>query len=280
MSTMAGVSEARTSRRATTVVKIGGSVERADALLDELAAHGGRLIIVHGAHRVLDALATRLGNPPRMVTSERGDIARYTDAVTMDHFLMAYAGQVNKRLVEALRRRAANAVGISAMDGGVAVGRRRASLRIREGERVKVLHDNFTGSIDTINPHLLETLLDAGYVPVLTPPAISDDGHAINVDGDRLAAAIAVAVGAERLMIFSDTAGLLRDPGDDTSVITRIPATRIGEYGGVARGRAMVKVRAAAAAVSGGVSAVGLVDGRGENPLTRALAGAGTWIAA
>src|SRR6266576_3585623 len=197
-----------------------------------------------------------------MVTSERGEVSRFTDATTMDHFLMAYAGKQNKRIVERLRALGASAVGLTAMDGGIAIGRRKRDLRIKDGDKIKILH----------------VLLDNGYLPVLTPPAISHDGIAINVDGDRLAMEIATALKAERLLIFADTPGFMRDMNDERSVIPTIrldEVERVAEYG---KGRARVKLLAAAQAIRRGIQAVGLLDGRGEHPLTRAFEGAGTWV--
>jgi acetylglutamate/LysW-gamma-L-alpha-aminoadipate kinase len=267
---------------AVTVVKVGGSLEvsAAGPLLDELASFAAPLVVVHGGHLQLDRLSTALGHPPRMVRSVRGEVSRYTDSLTMDHFLMAYCGLVNKRLVEGLRRRGADAVGLSAMDAGIAVGRRRADLRISDGERTRVLHDDHAGSIEEVDASLLLTLLGTGRLPVVCPPAISRDGVAINVDGDRLAARLAVALGAERLVILMDAPGLLRDPVDPATLVPRIDAAAIPDHLSLARGRARVKLLAAGQALEGGVAAVVLGDGRGERPLSRVLAGAGTWITA
>lgn len=266
----------------TTVVKIGGSLELAGAgpLLAELAGFDGRLIVIHGAHLQLDRLSTLLGHPPRMVTSVRGEVTRYTDRETMDQFLMAYCGLVNKRLVEGLRREGADAVGLSAMDGGIATGRRKPDLRIVEGDRQRLLHDNHAGTIEAVDASLLRLLLDTGRLPVLTPPAISAQGEAINVDGDRLAAEVAIALGAQRLVILMNVPGLLRDPADEASLIPRLGLNDIEPHLPLARGRARVKLLAARRALEGGVLAVVLGDGRGERPLTRALGGSGTWIAA
>jgi [amino group carrier protein]-L-2-aminoadipate/L-glutamate 6-kinase len=260
------------------VIKIGGSLLDLDPLLADVAACKERLVLVHGANKELNDLSSRLGHPPRMVTSERGEVSRFTDATTMDHFLMAYAGKQNKRIVEHLRALGANAVGLTAMDGGIAIGRRKPDLRIKEGQRIKVLHGDHSGTIEQIEPALLRLLLDNGYLPVVTPPAISRDGTAINVDGDRLAMEIAAALQAERLLIFADTPGFMRDVSDERSVIPLIrleEVDRVAEYG---QGRARVKLLAAAQAIRRGIQAVGLLDGRGEHPLTRAFEGAGTWV--
>jgi len=264
-----------------TVLKLGGSLELdgADSLLDELASFAEPLVVVHGAHLQLDRLAAALGRPPRMVTSARGEVTRYTDHGTMDQFLMAYCGLVNKRLVEALRRRGADAIGLSAMDGGIAVGRRKPELRVVEGGRARLLHGNLAGTIEAVDVSLLRLLLDAGRLPVVTPPAISREGEAINVDGDRLAAELAVALGARRLLILMNVPGLLRDPGEPETLVARIDPGALDEHLPLARGRARVKLLAARRAVDGGVPCVVLADGRGTRPIGRCLGGAGTWIA-
>src|SRR3979409_1034054 len=110
------------------VIKIGGSLTDLDPLLRDVAAVTEPLVLIHGANKELNELSNRLGQPPRMVTSERGEVSRFTDATTMDHFLMAYAGKQNKRIVERLRALGANAVGLTAMDGGVRDGRAKPAL--------------------------------------------------------------------------------------------------------------------------------------------------------
>jgi acetylglutamate kinase len=103
---------------------------------------------------------------------------------------------------------------------------------------------------------------------------------ALNVDGDRLAMEVAVATSADRLLIFSDTPGFMRNVSDPSSLLPRIRLSDIDAALAFAGGRAGVKLRAAAQAVQRGVAAVGILDGRGERPLTDALKGAGTWIQA
>ncbi len=277
-----GGAEAAPPALGLTVVKIGGSLDVAgsEPLLRELAGWTEPLVVVHGAHREMDRLATALGHPPRMVTSARGELSRYTNSLTMDHFLMAYCGLVNKRIVEALRRLGADAVGLSAMDGGIAVGRRKPELRIVQGDRRRILRDNHAGTIERIDTSLLHLLLSAGRLPVLTPPAISHDGEAINVDGDRLAAEVAIALGAARLVILMNVQGLLRDPGDPASLVPVLRAEEIDAHLPLARGRARVKLLAAQRALAGGVGSVILAGGGGERPLVQALEGGGTRLLA
>jgi acetylglutamate/LysW-gamma-L-alpha-aminoadipate kinase len=261
------------------VLKIGGSVRDPEALLQDVAATwaaGARTVLVHGASRDLNELSTRLGHPARMVESGRGDVTRFTDSITMDHFLMAYAGLANKRIVERLRQLGVNAVGLSGLDGGIVQGRRRPDLRVVERGRPRVLHDNFVGGIERVEPSLLHTLIDSGYTPVLTPPIAAEDGTAINVDGDRLAAEVAIALHADALLIFADTPGILRDPEDESTLVASVSAAGVDKLG--LSGRVRPKLQATVRAATHGVALVRIADGRGERPLQAALSGGGTSV--
>jgi acetylglutamate/LysW-gamma-L-alpha-aminoadipate kinase len=141
-----------------------------------------------------------------------------------------------------------------------------------------MLHHNHVGSIDAVDGVLLQRLLDAGVTPVICPPIAAEDGTAINVDGDRLAAEIAVALGATLLAIFADTPGLLRDPADETTLIGRLSTREAEHLIPEISGRARVKLRASAEARLRGVGAVCVADGRVQRPLFTALSGAGTWV--
>ncbi|HEX6540084.1 MAG TPA: [LysW]-aminoadipate kinase [Candidatus Dormibacteraeota bacterium] len=262
------------------VLKLGGSVRDPEALLQDVAetvaAGATRVVLVHGASRDLDELSTRLGYPPRMVESGRGDVTRFTDSTTMDHFLMAYAGLANKRIVERLRQLGANAAGLSGLDGGIVSGRRRADLRVVENGRPRVLHGNHVGGIERVDTGLLRTLLEREYLPVLTPPIAAEDGTAINVDGDRLAAEVAIALDAGALFIFADTPGILRDPADESSLLRVIDSDNVAALG--LSGRVRPKLQAALRASAHGVADVRIAGGRGPRPLSAALGGAGTSV--
>jgi acetylglutamate/LysW-gamma-L-alpha-aminoadipate kinase len=263
------------------VIKLGGSagidVER---FLRDLSRLDRQYILVHGANVELDGLMRRLGTEPRLVTNSSGQVSRYTDQATMDLFLMAYCGKVNKRIVQGLQRLGVNAVGLSALDGGIARGRRKARLRIVEQDKTRVLDGDYTGSIERIETRLLELLLNSGYVPVLTPPALSHDGEAINVDGDKLAMELAVALEAETLLIFSNTPGLLEKLDDPASTVPEIALDRVDEFVALAGGRMKKKVLAAADAVRRGVAEVILADANQEDAVRSALSGCGTHIRA
>jgi acetylglutamate/LysW-gamma-L-alpha-aminoadipate kinase len=266
------------------VVKVGGSEGvDLDAVADDVAHLVGeesRIVLVHGGSHETNRVAERLGHPPRFVTSPSGYTSRVTDRTTLEVFEMVYCGKVNKGLVERLQKRGVAAVGLSGIDGRIWEGRRKEAIRIVEAGRVRVLRDDFTGVVERVNVALLRSLLDGGYTPVLTPPAISYEGEAINVDGDRAAAATAIALGADTLVILSNVPGLLRDPDDETSLVARVTAERLGEASAFARGRMRTKLLGAREALSGGVRTTVIGDARGARPVRRALAGGGTVIGA
>ena len=142
-----------------------------------------------------------------------------------------------------------------------------------------MLRDDHAGTIEQVDPTLVRLLLANGYVPVLTPPALGEAGVPINVDGDKLALELAVALGANGLLFFSDTPGLLADRHDEASLIREIPKAKADDFMQYAEGRMKKKVMGAVEAISEGVRKVIFADGRVDAPISQALAGSGTHIA-
>jgi len=264
------------------VIKVGGSEGiDLDAVCDDVAAlvqEGVRLVLVHGGSHETNRVAEMLGHPPQFVTSPSGYTSRRTDRRTLEIFEMVYCGQINKGIVERLQQRGVNAVGLSGLDGRLWEGRRKKAIRIVEGGKTRILRDDYTGTVERVNTALLLALLDAGYLPVLTPPAISYEGEAINVDGDRAAGATAVALGAETLLLLSNVPGLLRDFPDESTLIPHIARDEIEAAAQYAQGRMRKKILGAREALDGGVRRVILGDARVAQPVRRALAGEGTVI--
>lgn len=264
------------------VIKVGGSVGiNYDAVCDdvaELVRAGQKLVLVHGGSSQTNELATQLGHPPQFITSPSGYTSRLTDRRTLEIFEMVYCGQMNKGIVERLQQRGVNAVGLSGLDGRLWQGERKKAIKAVENGKTRIIRDNYTGTVEVVNRDLLELLLNNGYVPVLTPPAVSFDGEAINVDGDRAARATAVALGADSLVILSNIPGLLRHYPDENSLITHIPAQEVESYQQFAEGRMKIKLLGAQEALTQGVQRVVLGDARLAQPIQQALAGQGTVI--
>jgi acetylglutamate/LysW-gamma-L-alpha-aminoadipate kinase len=264
------------------VVKVGGSAGiNYDLVCDDVAAMvkaGTQVILVHGGSHETNIISEKLGKPPRILTSPQGYTSRYTDAETLDIFAMVYAGKMNTRIVERLQKRWVNAVGLSGIDGRLLEGPRKSSVRAVENGRQILVRDDYTGKVEKVNTGLLTLLLSAGYTPVITPPACSTEGEAINVDGDRAAAMIASAIGAKQLIILSNVPGLLRQFPDESTLIPRIKYNELEQALSFAEGRMKKKVLGATEAIAGGVEQVVFADARLPNPIANAIAGKGTVI--
>ncbi len=264
------------------VVKIGGAegVDH-DAVCDDIAAlasSGRRTIIVHGGSHETNRLSEQLGHPPQFVTSPSGHTSRLTDRRTLEIFEMACCGVVNKGLVERLQLKGVRAVGLSGIDGRIWEGPRKATIRMVDGDRVRVVRGDYTGVVVRVNVALLDLLLDAGYVPVLAPPASSDDGEAINVDADRAAAATAAALDARELVLLSNVPGLLARFPDEASLVRHLERVELDGAMRMAGGRMRKKLLAAGEAIDRGVGRVILATSRVAHPVASALAGEGTVI--
>lgn len=264
------------------IIKVGGSkgIDYTAVCTDvaELVSRGERLVLVHGGSHLTNEVATALGHPPQFITSPSGYTSRLTDRRTIEIFEMVYCGQMNKMLVEQLQALGVNAIGLSGLDGRLWEGPRKKAVRaVDENGRTRIVRDNLTGKVEKVNTDLLNTLLDGGFLPVLTPPAISFKGEAINVDGDRAAGATAVSMQAETLIILSNVPGVLKAFPDESSLI---PHVRYDEIDHVAKayaeGRMRIKLLGAKEALDGGVKKVILGDARGGNPVMAAVNGEGT----
>ncbi|MGD9100851.1 MAG: [LysW]-aminoadipate kinase [Anaerolineae bacterium] len=265
------------------VIKAGGNgeldLEAVCADVAELARQGQHVVLVHGGSHETNVISEKLGHPPRFVTSVSGHVSRYTDRETLEIFVMVTAGRINKMLVEHLQQLGVNAIGLSGLDGRLLQGKRKPALRIVENGKRKVLRGDYSGRIEQVNADLLQTLLAAGYVPVVAPLAVSHQGEALNVDGDRVAAAIGVALKAQSLVILSNIPGLLRRFPDESSVIPHIQKEQAAELlDRYAQGRMKKKMLGAIEALQEGVEKVIIADGRIARPLHSALAGQGTMI--
>lgn len=266
----------------TLVVKIGGtegvdfSAICKDALT--LISQSQRLVLVHGGSAEANALGEALAYPPRFITSPSGYTSRYTDRHTLEIFAMAVNGKVNTLLVEQLQTLGINAIGLSGLDGRLMVAKRKTTIRSIENGKQKILRDDYTGKINEVNSHLLKTLLEGGYTPVIAPLAVSTAGEALNVDADRAAASIAAALHAEILLLLTAVPGLMRAFPDESTLIRSLPRTHLEEALNYAQGRMKKKILGAGEALNRGVGKVIIADGRIANPISSALAGNGTLI--
>ena len=245
------------------VIKAGGSagVDR-DSVADLVAdvARSDEIVLVHGASAETDKLQATLGPPARTVTSPSGHQSRRTDRRTLELFAMAALGVENFLYVEKLQARGIDAIGLSGLSGRLLVGKRKVVRSVEDGKTV-VLRDDYTGTVEAVNVPLLRQLSGPGRVPVIAPLALSTESEALNVDGDRVAARVAVAIGADALLILTNVPGLLRDVRDPGSLV---PDVTLEEAEALAHGRMKKKILAAREALEGGVDEVVIRSAAGD----------------
>jgi len=265
-----------------TVVKLGGTegVDFSAICSDaaELLKEDKQLVFVHGGSAEANALGESLGTPPKMITSPSGYTSRYTDRKTLEIFLMAVNGKVNSLLTEQLQMLGINAFGLSGLDGKLMQAARKDSVQSIENGKRKIIRDDYTGKIESVNSELLQALINMGYLPVLAPVAVSEKGEALNVDADRVAAMVASTLKAETLILLTAVPGLMKNFPDESTLIRHLPQSQLAEASESAQGRMKKKVLGAGEALKGGVSRVIIADGRIQNPITNALSGNGTVI--
>ena len=263
----------------TVVVKCGGVVtEQPESLCADLASWhraGDRLVLVHGGSTDIERVGALLGIRQRRLVGPDGVSGRYTDPDTLAVVTMALAGIVKPRLVEALARHRVPAIGLTGLDAGLVRALAKKPFRASVDGRAAIIRDDRSGRITAVDSAALCRLLDAGFVPVLSPPALGEDGP-LNVDADRLAAAVAVAVGATELVLLSGVPGVLADLDDPASVL---PRCQLAELAGLpATGGGMgAKLSAARTALLAGVR-VRIGSGLRPAPASAALAGQGTEV--
>lgn len=265
-----------------TVVKLGGTegVDFSAICQDaaELLKAGEKLVFVHGGSAEANALGEALGTPPKFITSPSGYTSRYTDRKTLEVFLMAVNGKVNSLLTEQLQMLGINAFGLCGLDGRLLLAERKESIQSVENGKRKIIRDDYTGKIETVNDRLLWALLEMGFLPVIAPVAVSHKGEALNVDADRAAAMVASALKAETLLLLTAVPGLMEKFPDESTLIKHLPQSKLPAALEMAQGRMKKKVLGAEEALQGGVGRVIIADGRVERPISNALDGNGTVI--
>jgi acetylglutamate/LysW-gamma-L-alpha-aminoadipate kinase len=265
-----------------TVVKLGGTegVDFSAICHDaaEFVLQGQKLVFVHGGSSEANQLGESLGAPPKMITSPSGYTSRYTDRKTLEIFLMAVNGKVNSLLTEQLQMLGVNAFGLCGLDGKLLQATRKDSIQSIENGKRKIIRDDYTGKIENVNHELLRMLLDAGYLPVIAPVAVSEKGEALNVDADRAAAMVASALQAETLLLLTAVPGLMRNFPEESTLIRQLPQSQLAAASEAAQGRMKKKILGTEEALKGGVKRVIIADGRIKNPISNALAGNGTVI--
>ena len=255
------------------VVKYGGNAMTNDSLKQQvmedivlLQLVGVRVVLVHGGGPEISELMDRLGKKPVFV-----DGLRVTDRETVEIVQMVLAGKVNKSLVGLLGAKGGRAVGLSGIDDRL-IQAKQKDPRL-----------GYVGEITHVNTAPVTDMLDRGYIPVISTVGCGEDGEVYNINGDTAAACIAGALGAERLIMMTDIAGILRDPKDPATLIPEITVREAGALftSGVISGGMIPKVESCIRAIAEGVKKVIIMDGRVPHSILMELLtdeGAGTMV--
>jgi acetylglutamate/LysW-gamma-L-alpha-aminoadipate kinase len=198
------------------VLKIGGSI--VDGLHSttfpdiRTISENNKLILVHGGGKDVTSIANKLGKEQKFIISPGGVKSRYTDKETAEIYTMVMSGKINKAIVGMLLRAGIKAVGISGIDGSMLKAERKKKLVIiNEKGRKMVIDGGYTGRINSVDPSLLNTVIEKGYIPVVSPIALSNELDFLNVDGDRAAAYVAGGVKAHSVIFMTNVNGLILD---------------------------------------------------------------------
>ena len=255
------------------VIKYGGNAmineQLKEQVMEDIALLwliGVKVVLVHGGGPEISEMMQKLGKQPEFV-----DGLRVTDKETVDIVQMVLAGKVNKSLVTLLQMKGGHAVGLSGMDGGM------IEAQFKD-ERL-----GYVGKITKIRPQPITDLLEKNYIPVVSTVASDRGGNVYNINGDTAAAYIAGALGAERLFMMTDIAGLLRDKDDPSTLIPSITVEEAGKLydEGVISGGMIPKVDCCIEAINRGVKNVVIMDGRVPHSILMELLtdeGAGTMV--
>ncbi|MEQ8176272.1 MAG: acetylglutamate kinase [Syntrophomonadaceae bacterium] len=206
-------------------------------------------IIVHGGGPEINTLLKRLG-----IKSEFKNGLRITDADTMEVVEMVLGGKVNKEIVSGINAMGGKAIGLSGKDGNLI----QATLAAADGSL------GFVGAVQKVNAQVIETLIENGYIPVIAPIGVDDKRQSYNINADLVAAAIAVELNADKLVLLTDVPGLLNDPKDPESLISVLKVSQVQDYigHGVIAGGMIPKVQCCVESVTGGVGRTHIIDGR------------------
>ena len=232
-----------------------------------LSLVGIQVVMVHGGTPEINDMLALLGRTPEFI-----DGLRYTDSRTMPVVQQVLCGQVNKDLVAAMNRLGGRAVGLCGLDGGLF--------------QAKMLDEKYglVGSITKVEAAMVASALNSGYIPVVAPVAQGVDSQAsYNVDADTAASKLAVALGAEKLILLTGVRGLLRDPGDESTLIPELQLSTVPALvrEGVITWEMVHKVDCCVHAVRSGVGSAVILDGRVSHCLLTELltdAGVGTML--
>lgn len=246
----------------TVLIKYGGSAMVDEALKRSIIQDivlmklvGICPVIVHGGGHEINNLLKRVNKQSEFING-----LRITDEETMEIVEMVLSGKINKNISAILQEHGLNAVGVSGKDGNILT----ADKKLVEGQDV-----GFIGRIEKVDTHLIDTLIENGFVPVIAPVAKDSQGNTYNINADYAASAIAGALKAEKLVFVTDIEGVLANVNDPSSIISNISVNEAERLvrNGTIKGGMIPKIECCVEGVKKGVKTVHILDGRIEHSL-------------
>ncbi len=254
------------------LVKFGGSAMLTETGLENFAQDvvvlqktGMLPIIVHGGGPEISRAMERAGKQALKVNG-----LRVTDSETLEIAEMVLVGKINPGLVSKIQKYGGKAVGISGKADGMLLSTRLEPVMTRGSDGRQTEVDlGHVGQVSKVNPRLVDLLCLNGFIPVLSPIGVDADGNSLNLNADTAAARLASALGAEKLVLMTDVPGVLREPGNPASVLSRLLASEIGPMieDGIITGGMIPKLQASRDALAAGVGSVHILDGKLDHSL-------------
>lgn len=248
----------------TFVIKLGGAAQKDQALLHTFAEDvalmnfiGIRPVVVHGGGPKISAMMQRLGLEPNFVHGHR-----ITDSDTMDIVEMVLGGLVNKEIVALINSKGASAVGLSGKDGGL-IKAKKKKLKVAPGSDIdqNFVDLGLVGQVTEVNPAILKTLDNDGFIPVISPVGVNAKGETLNINGDDITSAVAGALKAEKIIYLTDVEGIKDSKGKIISTVSKAQAKRLMSAKTISGGM-IPKAQAALDALKQGVLKAHIIDGR------------------
>ncbi len=238
---------------------------------------GMKPVIVHGGGPEITQAMEKMGKKPKFVEG-----LRVTDEETLDIVKMVLVGKINTDIVSRLNKFNAKGVGLSGKDNKLILAKKRLHKIVKEG-REKEIDLGHVGETVKVSPEIVDILTDRGYIPVISPVGITEDGNSLNLNSDTVAGDVAAALGAKKLVILTDVLGVMRDLEDKNSLINEIKASDLDSLikENIIEGSMIPKLEACANAVKGGVKRAHIIDGRVKHSILLELLtdeGIGTMI--
>lgn len=247
----------------TFVIKYGGSAQIENELKESFAKDivllnfiGINTVIVHGGGPKISAIMAKMGKEPKFIQGQR-----VTDEETMEIVEMVLGGLINKEIVNLINNLGGKAIGLSGKDGGLIKAKKKIIKKSAETGIDEIIDIGLVGEVSEINPNILITLKKDGFIPVISPIGVGSSGETFNINADYVAASIASALKAEKLILLTDVSGILDKNNRVLSTLSKQKIKKLIKDGTI-KGGMLPKVQACLKAIESGVTKTHIIDGR------------------